>query len=113
MATTDSKVTVGEIVSATVKYSNKDDASRVYDISADVRIENGTAQSFDNGMVQPLGQNSDGMGVSDATFNSWSENNASITFNNSDSEKAVAITAAVYAFMADVKASIVSKPTAL
>ena len=48
---TDTKVTPGEIVSSTRKYSNKDDSSRRFDISADVNIQNGSVTNFNNGQL--------------------------------------------------------------
>lgn len=110
MATSETKVTAGQILSATVKYNNNDDASRVYDISANVRIENGTAQSFDSGEVRAKGSTADTMTGEYASFNSWGENELSMTFNNATPEKRTAMLNAVNAFIADVKASIVVNP---
>lgn len=112
MATTSQNVTADQLISATVKYSNKDDANRVYDISANARIENGIVNNFDNGEVRKHSESSestDGMG-NIATFNSYSEKNLNLHINNADETEAKAILEAVYAFMADVKANVSANP---
>lgn len=113
MATSETKVTAGQILSATVKYNNNDDASRVYDITSNVRIENGAAQSFDSGELRVKNSTADTMTGEYASFNSWGENELSMTFNNANPEKRTAMLTAVNAFIADVKASIVTNQTEL
>lgn len=106
MATTDRKVSAGDIISATVKYTNKDDAARGFDISANVGIGNGTVNSFDSGEVRPVRDTSlPGTEESvSAQFRSYSPESLSVDFNATP-ETAQDILAAIYAFMSDVKSS--------
>ena len=51
MENRENKVTPGEVVSSTRKYSNKDNTTRKYIICADVDIRNGKAVNFSNGSL--------------------------------------------------------------
>lgn len=115
MATSNQSVTADHLISATVKYSNKDDASRVYDISANAHIENGRVGSFESGEVRMASAPSDepdgmeGMNTA-ATFNAYGEKNLNLYVSDADESEASAILAAIYAFMTDVRASVSDKP---
>lgn len=45
------KVTAGEVVSSTRKYSNVDDTTRVFNIKADVNIQNGKVANINEGSL--------------------------------------------------------------
>lgn len=45
------KVTPGEVVSAKVRYTNQDDTTRKFNITADVNISNKKATNFENGNI--------------------------------------------------------------
>lgn len=107
MATSSQNVTADKLISATVKYSNKDDSARVFDITANVRIENGNVSNFENGEVKNLVN--DGMG-NVATFNAYGEKNLNLYIQNADETEAQSILTAIYAFMADVKANVTANP---
>ena len=112
MATSSQNVTADQLISATVKYSNKDDANRVYDITANARIENGAVNNFDSGEVRKKSdssENMDGMSVI-ATFNAYGERNLNLYIQNADETEAKAAMEAVYAFMADVKSTVNANP---
>lgn len=112
MAQASQNVTADHLISATVKYSNKDDDNRVYDISANARIENGQANNFDSGEVRKKSdssENMDGMSVI-ATFNASGEKNLNLYIYNADATEAKVIMDAVYAFMADVKTNVSINP---
>lgn len=106
MATTEQKsVTAETLISATVKYNNNDDASRSHDVSADVTIQGTTVQTIQNGFVRAKG--SDGM-TSLATFNTWSENNLSVSFETS-AESNISVLTSINRFVADVKDAVKEK----
>lgn len=47
------KITQGETISSTVIYSNRNDKSRIFDISANVRIQDGKVENIEGGSVSP------------------------------------------------------------
>lgn len=105
-------VTVDALLSATVKYSNKDDASRAYDITANVRIESGEARNFESGEVRKVSDSPDNMeGMGNvATFNAYGDKNLNLYIHNAEEEESKAIVYAIYAFMADVRTNISINP---
>lgn len=110
MAQASQNVTADQLISATVKYSNKDDANRVYDISANARIENGNVNNFESGEVKKLSASvMDGM-ENAATFNAYGEKNLNLYIQNANETEASAILSAIYAFMSDVKANVTANP---
>lgn len=112
MATANQSVTADKLLSATVRYSNKDVSTRVYDISANARIENGQVINFDSGEVKKLSapsENMDGMG-NVATFNSYSPKSLNLYINNVEESEATSILSAVYAFMEDVRTNVNANP---
>lgn len=112
MATSSQNVTAENLLSATVKYSNKDDANRVYDISSNARIENGIVSNFENGEVKKLSASSetaDGMG-NIASFNAFGEKSLNLYVNNATETEAKSILNAVYAFMSDVRTNVTANP---
>lgn len=101
-------VTAGEVVSATVRYTNEDDSTREFNIKADVNITNKEVSSFNSGEVRKLNEE---MGMTLATFNA-SGNTASyfnISFNNATDEEMNKILSAVISFVKDVKENVDSK----
>lgn len=113
MATTNQPVTADQLISATVKYSNRDDANRVFDITANVRIENGIVNNFDSGEVKKHTESSDatdGMAPNVASFNFYGEKNLNLYINNATVTEAKEILSAIYAFVADVKANVNANP---
>lgn len=67
--TTDSKVTPGEIIASTQRFSNQNDDTRKYDISVDVNISGGVVQNFNTGTIKQK----DSEGYGNATFSSNAE----------------------------------------
>lgn len=111
MATTNQNVTADALISAMVKYSNKDDSARVYDISANVSIQDKKVNSFDGGEVRKIqsdAQYNDGMAI--ATFSSYGPKTLYLSINDADENEAKAIMEAVYTFIADVKANVNTNP---
>lgn len=106
MATTDRKVSAGDIISATVRYTNKDDAGRSFDISANVGVSNGTVNSFDSGEVRPVRDTSlPGTEESvSAQFRSYSPESLGVDFHAAP-ETAQDILVAIYEFISDVRSS--------
>lgn len=96
-------VTAGDIVSATVKYSNKDSEGRDFDLSADVNISGKRVQSISGGSART----SDGLQVAD--FNRYDDEGLNINFYNCPDEQKPAVLAAVLGFMANVVASVGEK----
>lgn len=117
MATSSKNVTAENLLSATVKYSNKDDESRVYDVSANVNINDGMVASFNNGMVRklPIVSESENPDVEMGTeavadFSSYSEVSLNLNIFNADMEGAKFILETIYAFMSDVRATVSANP---
>lgn len=100
------KVTAKALNKANVKYDNSVDESKVYDISANVTIENGNPRNYDKGIVVK-----DGVQV--ANFSKWGENNQSMSFLISDVTEMCSIISAVNAFYADVETEISTNPISL
>lgn len=48
---TNQKITAGEVVSSTRKYSNINDGTRLFNIEADVNIQNGKVTNFNSGTL--------------------------------------------------------------
>lgn len=104
MATSTQKVTAGELISATVKYNNNDDANRAFNIEAEVSINNGTVTNFNSGVVRRKNEEN---GANVATFGSWSDNQLNVDFQNlSTREESLQILTAIYDFRTDVKNTV-------
>lgn len=103
MATKDTKVTAGDVVSATIKFTNKDDVDRKFDISAEVNIQDKNIVSYNNGYVTIKDSQDNG----NANFNAGTDFNYfsfnSNGFNALDVKEAVG---AVITFIEDVKTNI-------
>lgn len=95
----ESKVTYKELKNATVHVDNSVDASKTYDISADVNITGTNVDSFDAGEVMKGGN-------SVANFSCFSENNLNVGFQNVDSENQCAVLEAINDFMTNVKQKV-------
>lgn len=105
MATKVNKVTAGEVVSATRKYSNKDDADRRFNISADVNIRNGNAVHFNNGSLTSVVEPASGS----ANF-SKGEGWFSLNANNLTDNEAKEAFDAILDFIAYVNEDVESIP---
>lgn len=103
------KVTAENLVSANVRYSNKDDVSRLYEISANVNIHSGSVNSFEGGEVKKI-QTDGEAGEQMASFNSYGTRQLNLYINNADETEAPDILSAIYAFMADVRANVSANP---
>lgn len=94
------KITYKEIKNFTAVAENSSDEERVYDISANVNIQQQTnISSIDNGQVK----NSEGMIY--ATFNSWGNvsSNLNIQYQNATEEERSAILTAVNDFISNLE----------
>lgn len=100
------KVKALNLNSANVKYDNSVDTEKVYDISANVNIDNGSIRSYDAGVVLK-----EGMQV--ANFSKWGENSQSMSFQVSDVTEMCNIIAAVNTFYTDVETEVATNPIIL
>lgn len=105
MANQGNKVTAGDIVSATRRYSNKDNADRKFNISADVNIQNGKAVNFNNGSVTKKDEPVNGS----ANF-SKGEGWLSFNSNNLSDAETKSAFSDVMDFMSDVESNVESIP---
>ena len=95
------KVTYKQLRSAVVQVDNSADASKTYDIAADVRLQGqNTVEAFESGTVTK-----DGASV--ATFYCYGEAaNISINFQGVESNKQCEVIEVINTFMEDVKAKV-------
>lgn len=93
------KVKALNLNSANVKYDNSVDETRVYDISANVNIDNSNVRNYDAGVVLK-----DGVQV--ANFSKWSDSNQSLNFQTGDVLTMCEIISAVNTFYNDVAEEI-------
>ena len=108
MSTIVTKVTAGQVVSASVKYDNSGDPERRFAIGATVRIESGRVSSFDGGRVDalpPEGQPGD-PGTFVASFNAYGDGSLHMDIQSQDREASLQAMQYVYAFMEDCRAAI-------
>lgn len=103
---TTQKVTAGDVVSATVKYTNEADSRRKFNIDCEVGISNGKVIGFSNGRFTKK----DSTEYANGNFNAGADN-AYIGFNCNGltTEESKEAFGAVLAFMEDVKASVNQK----
>lgn len=101
---TNTNVTAGDFVSATRKYSNKDNAERLFNISADVNIANGKVTSINNGSLTKASEPTNGS----ANF-SKGENWISYNANNLSDSDAKQAFDAILEFVKDVEESVTSQ----
>ena len=107
MATTNQHVTAEGTLSATVRYSNRDDASRKYDITANVNLQHNQVNPIENGEVRKLQSGESGqMGEVLATFSSYSGRSLNLGIQDADEEGSKQILATVTAFIGEVKSKI-------
>lgn len=97
------KVTAGQVVSATVKYTNLDDESRKFNISADVNIQDKKVTNFNSGTVVKK----DTTDYGNANFNAGQ----GLTYfgfssNNLNAEELKEAIGATLAFIADVEKNV-------
>lgn len=76
------KLKVESLVSAEVRVSNADIASRNYDINAVVRVDNGTVGNVSQGQVKTKAAVENSMIL--ASFDTWSPNNLNVQFQVSE-----------------------------
>lgn len=101
--TTDSKVTAGAIVSATVKYTNFDDASRTFNISAEVNIQDKKVTNFNSGSISKK----DSTDYNNANFSAGKGlNYFSFNSNNLSAEDVKEAIIATLGFIADVEENV-------
>lgn len=101
MPTANSNVTAGDFISATRKYSNKDNAERIFNINADVEIKNNQVITINKGSVTKATEATNG----NATF-SKGENWISFNANNLSSEEQKEAFEAILGFIADVEENV-------
>lgn len=103
-------VTAEDLLSATVKYSNNEDANRTYDISANVNIRNGKVSSFDSGEVRKESSVTASGVEAVSTFSSYSDKSLNLSFTNVDADESKTILDAIHDFMANVKSNVNATP---
>lgn len=91
--------------SANVRYNNANDESRVYDITADVFIQNNGVNNFESGT---LAVND----VVKVTFNIWGET-LNCSFNDVAVEEQCQMLQAIHEFADSVKASVTTNTISL
>lgn len=96
-----------KLESTSSRYSNLSDDGRVFNISADVRMDEGMTPVFSNGNVQKREDVTFGFG----TFN-CSDSNFNCNFNNYSQTEAKDAVDAILAFVNDVKDEISLDKTA-
>lgn len=94
------KVTYKVLNSANVRIDNSVDADRVYDIFANVNVENTNVSGMD-GDLRRKGETADAV----ATFNSYG-GNLSVNYQGITPEEQQAVNTAINAFIEDVKAKV-------
>lgn len=100
------KITVEQTVSATVRVNNMDDDYRAYDIVADVTVNQGNVDSVSGGQVREKGAD-----TLVADFNAYPGNRQCI-FYGDDETADCQILEAVSAFRASVKRLVSAQDTA-
>lgn len=111
MVASNIRVTADALISAQVKYSNRDDESRKYDISATANIQNGKVASFDSGFVGKLtSENHEMESASIASFSSYGDRNLTLVVNDADGDETKVILDEIYAFMGEVNTTVTNNP---
>lgn len=83
------------IIAATVKFSNRSEEGRAYDISAEIETK---ANNVSRGSVKKLECEEE-----IATFNGWNENHLTVNMNNVADEEQDAVFSAVRAFVKQLR----------
>lgn len=86
------------IIAATVKFSNRSEEGRAYDISAEIETRDGKATNVSRGSVKKLECEEE-----IATFNGWNESHLTVNMNNVADEEQDAVFAAVRAFVKQLR----------
>lgn len=76
------------IQSAEVRVDNANDTDRAFNITALVRVDNGTATSVSQGTVAPL-STEDGTGAPLASFDTWSAESLNINYQTATDRAAI------------------------
>ena len=98
------KVTQEKVISSTIQYSNASNSDRIFDIAADVSIQNYEPIGYSNGILRQ--RDADPMSSKIASFSSDGKMWLNISLSNFNKEESVVVLEAVYAFMDGVKASV-------
>lgn len=97
-------VTKGEIVSATVNYTNADDDSRKWDISAQVLIDKEKVLSFQNGVIYRRDTTPQVAGTAVGNFSLNADDTFyNVVYSNADTETRHEIMNAIDSFVQSVK----------
>lgn len=103
---TKEKVTAGEVVASTIKYSNQTDSDRVFDIKAEVNVLNGKVSNINNGRISKKGSTE----YVGGDFNCCeSLNYFGFNANGLNQEEIEMAVKSALTFISDVKESIESK----
>lgn len=93
-----------KVNSSNERYDNKSDESRVFDIEANVVIEDGVAIGIENGLIEKDGEEV-------AKFSSRGSNRISISYKGVDVNERNRINEAVDLFIVDVKNAVLTDKT--
>ncbi|MBR4891176.1 MAG: hypothetical protein IKU15_07810 [Clostridia bacterium] len=98
------KVNAVKLNSAQVKYDNSVNTERVYDIEANVNLNENKVVSMDSGIVRLEG-------VQKASFNMYGNHQQNINYNNVENVKdKCAILMAIDAFISEVESAVEVSP---
>ena len=87
-----------EVKSATIAVSNESEESRVYGITADASLKDGTLTRLEHGRVTTLEGS-----VEKATFSTWNEENVNLNMNNVPFAEQPAVFEAVNRFISELR----------
>lgn len=97
------KVDFTRLNSANVSANNSVDESKVYDITANVNVNENKVSNIDNGRVSKNG-------VEVASFSKWGENNSNKSFYGVSDEEQCVILNEINAFCRNVNEKIEAEP---
>lgn len=97
------KVDFTKLNSANVSANNSVDESRVYDITANVNVNENKVSNIDNGRVSKNG-------VEVASFSKWGENNSNKSFYGVSDEEQCVILNEINAFCRNVNEKVEAEP---
>lgn len=89
-------------ISSNVRYDNRNDESRTFDMEVNARVSGYNVNGMDEGRVMQ------GETIL-ANFNWWQENSLSITYENLDTEAQRDVNEAVNVFVAEVREASVTQ----
>lgn len=97
------KVDFTKLNSANVSANNSVDESKVYDITANVNVNENKVSNIDNGRVSKNG-------VEVASFSKWGENNSNKSFYGVSDEEQCVILNEINAFCRNVNEKVEAEP---